>query len=405
MPTAKTTAGPRPSFYLKRPDAESSAIYALLAHDGKKTKIYLNLSVETKRWDSKEQRARLRGFPQGAVLNAELDRVSATLSDFYLQERSQGRIPSDGDLRACIAPKQAEDRRLDFWSAWDLYCQKQAGSPTMTKKLASIRKRLEVFSKTRPLDLDTFGHAVMEDIQEFFTAAGLQASTTAKNLSFIKSFLHWCVKREITSNVKWQRFSVSAPPDGLKVALTKAELNALRNTPLPNSHLRNARDLFLISCLTGLRHSDYCRIKAEHVRDGLLTLRMEKTDSYVSVPLSEESERLIARLIAGEIHAISNQKLNRYLKELGQICGLTDPFEVNEFRGKMKVSRTVPKYELIGTHTGRRTFATSLLLSGLPAQTVMLFTGHKDLKSFSKYVNIPRTSQNELARAAIAMMA
>jgi len=395
----------RISFYLKRPDAPQTTLFALFFHDGVKTKLYLSITLDPKRWDAKEQKVKTRGYPEGAAINQELQRVTDTVTAFYREQRAKGIIPSDGDLRAAIAPKQAEDRQLTFWQAWELYVEKKALTKAMAQKLAAIRKRLESFEKKRPLHLDTLSHATMEDLAEHFTKEGLQASTTAKHLTFFKSFLHWCVKRELTSNTKWQRYSIAAAPDTLKVALSKAELNALRTTPLPHPYLANCRDLFLISCLTGLRFSDYSRIQQQHVRDGLLTIRMEKTDGFVSVPLTEESERLITRLIAGEVHPITNQKMNKYLKELGKICGLTDPFEVSEFRGKMKVTKTVPKYELLGTHSGRRTFATNLLLSGLPAQTVMMFTGHKDMKSFSAYVNIPKSSQDEAVRNALRLLA
>ena len=60
-----------------------------------------------------------------------------------------------------------------------------------------------------------------------------------------------------------------------------------------------------------------------------------------------------------------------------------------------------PKYEYISSHTGRRTFATNLLNKGVAAEIVMNFTGHKDYKSFSKYVNIPKRTEMEIVRNAL----
>lgn len=403
--TNERTGGSRVSFYLKRPSDPQTTLFALFFHDGQKTKIYTSISIDPKRWDSKEQKAKTRGYPEGQAINRELERITDLLTALYRTQRAKGIIPSDNDLRAAIAPVQAQDKQFTFWQAWELYTEKKALTKAMTQKLAAIRKRLESFQKKHPLHLDTITHALMEDFHAHLTAEGLQASTAAKHVAFFKSFLHWAVKRELTENIRWQRYCIEAPPDTLKVALSKSELDALRNTPLPKDYLRNCRDLFLIGCLTGLRFSDYSRIQRQHVKDGLLFIRQEKTDSYVEIPLTPEAGRLVNRLISGEIRAISNQKMNIYLKELGRICGLTEPFEVHEFRGKMKVTKTVPKYELLGTHTGRRTFATGLLLAGLPAQTVMIYTGHKDLKSFCKYVNIPKQSQHATVRDALRLMA
>jgi site-specific recombinase XerD len=94
---------------------------------------------------------------------------------------------------------------------------------------------------------------MMEDLAGHLTAEGLQASTTAKHLAFFKSFLHWCVKRELTANTRWQKFTIEAAPDTLKVALNKSELDALRNTPLPMTTSATRKGLVLIGCLTGFK--------------------------------------------------------------------------------------------------------------------------------------------------------
>jgi len=62
---------------------------------------------------------------------------------------------------------------------------------------------------------------------------------------------------------------------------------------------------------------------------------------------------------------ISNQKMNKYVKELCELAELDEQFEVNTFKGKIKTTTFQPKHELVSTHTGRRTFATNLLLKGL----------------------------------------
>ncbi len=93
--------------------------------------------------------------------------------------------------------------------------------------------------------------------------------------------------------------------------------------------------------------------------------------------------------------------MNEYIKELCQLAQIDEPFEVTTFKGKVPFTYSVPKWRLISTHTARRTFATNLLLQGVPDRIVMEFTGHKDLKSFAKYVNIPNKTSYELVRRAM----
>ena len=85
---------------------------------------------------------------------------------------------------------------------------------------------------------------------------------------------------------------------------------------------------------------------------------------------------------------ISNQKLNEYVKELCQLAGITEQVEIVRFRGIKREAITYKKYELIGVHTGRKTFATVSLEKGMSAEEVMAITGHKDYKSFQRYVKV-----------------
>jgi integrase len=80
--------------------------------------------------------------------------------------------------------------------------------------------------------------------------------------------------------------------------------------------------------------------------------------------------------------------LNRFLKELGQRAELAVPVEVVRYRGGRRESDTLPKWQRLTCHTGRRTFATLALEQGLRPELVMKITGHKSWASFKRYVNI-----------------
>jgi site-specific recombinase XerD len=395
-------------FYLKNPQSEKSPIICLLSHSGKRTKIYTGITIAVKQWNAEEQKAKTRGYLNGGQINDALQAIAAKLDEFILDCRAKGYIPSDNDLRAIVEPEQAEDKSLTFWQAWEEYVTIKSESEAMKLKLSAIKKRLKNFEgKNQPFTFENLNVALMEKIEGYFIKAEkLQNSTVAKHISFFKSFLHWAVKREITENTKWQQFTVTNPPDKLKVVLSTSELALIKAFDhKEKKYLLNVRDLFLIGCYTGLRFSDFTRISRQHLKedgDGyVLRIRQQKTDDLVEIPLTEESLTLCRRLIEGEIRIITNQKMNDYLKELCQLSGIDEPFEVDEFRGKMKISKTVPKWQLIGTHTARRTFATNLLIQGIPAEVVMQYTGHKDYKSFSKYVNVPKNSQHNFIRKAI----
>ena len=92
---------------------------------------------------------------------------------------------------------------------------------------------------------------------------------------------------------------------------------------------------------------------------------------------------------------LSNQKMNQYLKDLGELCGFNEPITRVCFRAGARVEETYPKYEMLSTHAGRRTFICLALSSGIPPQVVMKWTGHCDYKSMKPYIDIAGKTKSD----------
>ncbi|MBP8239490.1 MAG: tyrosine-type recombinase/integrase [Saprospiraceae bacterium] len=88
------------------------------------------------------------------------------------------------------------------------------------------------------------------------------------------------------------------------------------------------------------------------------------------------------------IPRLSNQKLNKYVKEIVRTAGIVQQVTITEHRGGKMHVRKYAKWELVSSHTARRSFATNAVLSGIPALEVMKFTGHRSMASFLQYVRI-----------------
>ena len=80
--------------------------------------------------------------------------------------------------------------------------------------------------------------------------------------------------------------------------------------------------------------------------------------------------------------------MNEYLKELCELAGINTPVHITYYRGQQRIDETLPKYELIGTHAGRRTFICNAILLGIPANVIMKWTGHSDYKAMKPYIDI-----------------
>ena len=80
--------------------------------------------------------------------------------------------------------------------------------------------------------------------------------------------------------------------------------------------------------------------------------------------------------------------MNVYLKELGELAEINDPVRETFYKGSNRIDIVTPKYALLGTHAGRRTFICNALALGIPAQVVMKWTGPSDFKAMKPYIDI-----------------
>ncbi|WP_306641341.1 site-specific integrase [Sanyastnella coralliicola] len=163
-----------------------------------------------------------------------------------------------------------------------------------------------------------------------------------------------------------------------------------------NEKLNNVRDLFLLGCHTGLRFSDYDKLKPQYmVNDGnLLRLRTQKTGEEIIIPLHPRAKAIIEKHNKnGGIQPISNQKFNEYVKVVCQKAGIDQMTTISRTIAGRKQDFVNPKYELISSHTGRRSFATNAYLAGVPSLAIMSITGHRTESSFLKYIKVSKEEQ------------
>ncbi|SHN22931.1 Site-specific recombinase XerD [Cyclobacterium lianum] len=234
------------------------------------------------------------------------------------------------------------------------------------------------------------------------TVKTLNNITIAKQLSTLKTFLGYAKRQGIKVNDGYKEFSIKK--DKLEViALTQGELDLLFNFNLSsNKRLDQVRDVFCFSCATGFRFSDLQQLKREHIKEMEIRLTIRKTKEPAIVPLNQYSKTILEKYkdLASPIPMISNQKFNKYVKELCKLAGIDDPIEIIRYKGATKQSTIYKKHEIISAHTGRKTFATLSLEKGIPAETVMKITGHADYKSFQRYVKVTEErKRNEMQKA------
>ncbi len=160
--------------------------------------------------------------------------------------------------------------------------------------------------------------------------------------------------------------------------LTKAEITIIAQKEFPTERLEQVRDLFIFSCFCGLAYIDLKNLKKEHIKEGLdgniwIITKRQKTNTRVEVPLLP-IPRLILEKYEGRLKddmilpIISNQKLNAYLKEIADVCGIQ---------------------KLLTFHLARHTFATTTTLAaGIPIETVSKMLGHTNIATTQIYARV-----------------
>ena len=180
------------------------------------------------------------------------------------------------------------------------------------------------------------------------------------------------------------------------IFLDKEELDKVKNLEIPTSkqYLERVRDVFLFCCFTGLRYSDAYNLRKSDIKGQCIEITTVKTADSLTIELNKMSKAILTKYKKVEFEnnkalpVISNQKMNEYLKELGELAGINIPIRQTYYVGNNRIDEVRPKYELLGTHVGRKTFIVNALSMGIPVNIVMKWTGHSDYKSMKPYIDI-----------------
>ncbi|WP_321343140.1 phage integrase SAM-like domain-containing protein [uncultured Draconibacterium sp.] len=154
--------------------------------------------------------------------------------------------------------------------------------------------------------------------------------------------------------------------------------------------LKIAKNKFLIGCYTALRVSDFNRLDEVNMNTGFISIKPIKgtrKNENIIIPIHP----VIREILNGGFRLdtkVSEQKINKHIKEICQLVGITEMVTIARTEGGKVVERTAPKYELVTNHTARRSGASNMFLAGIPAISIMKITGHKTERSFLKYIKI-----------------
>lgn len=413
-------------FYLKNPKSLVSPVKCVFCYSNHQLYYYeKKLSIETRFWNKKSQRAKETKSFQGYLeFNITLDNIeTAILSCYRKFINDMGKEPDVDELRNLVRQKRGYTKikeTPELFEFIDQFIQQaeegkhlnlQTGKPvkqttvrtyrqtlSLLREFSDVKKWKPKFNDMNPEFHKEFVHFLSREYVSPESSKSFKPNSVGKHITNLKTFLSNAFERKITTNQDFRMKGFKVLKEEVdSVYLNKEEIEILENISLPpNSFDEKVRDLFVMGCHTGLRISDLKRLSEDHIRhtnnESYIEIEMLKTAKPVSIPLTEKLESLLLKYKTPSGHffpGIHDQRVNDAIKE---IAAKADIFKkeviINVTEKGLRVSKLIPKYQLITNHTARRSFATNKVLEGYPYSAIMLITGHKTEKAFLRYVKI-----------------
>ena len=409
---------------------DETPVHLVIRWNNQKIAINTGYNAHPPQWNKSKQRLDTSNSNPKRLLNqqinAHLSHRTAEAENLFTEfETTQKRKPSPEELRALL--NQAFGRKgADTQKAASLFdfvdsllkeiatgINPKTNKPYSPKTPNTYRQCLNKLkdyatAKKKRIDFDTITLDFYLSFLEYLTRQGFKKNYIGKIIKTLKTFMNEGLERGLTTNTahKGRRFVVPREKAN-NIYLTIEELTAMFNMDLSkNKRLENVRDLFLFGCFTGLRFSDFSKVKPGNIdtTEGIIDIETQKTGELVSIPILPITKAILrkyeGKTTNGLPQSISNQKFNQYLKEIAaRLPELHTPvFDEYEQNGKM-VSKTSPKWQKVTTHTARRSFATNMFKQGFPTYTIMKITGHRTEAAFLTYLKIsPRDSAKIILR-------
>lgn len=408
---------------LKSADKKETSIYARICYSGLKVKYFTPESIHPDFWNNKTQRAKeTQKFREYPEFNARINKFESDIKSIYRKfVNDEGLIPSPDTLKKLIditikKIEVAKRREITFMGMLDdIRRQCEEGirlsvknskpiSRNTYKAFKTVYNHLSNYQNTtgKKVDFDIIDLNFYDSyIKYLIKTVKLSTNTIGKHVQVIKYVLNEATEKGINTKLdfKNKRFkSLREKTDS--IYLTELEINALLNLDLSASKsLDHVRDLFIISCRTGLRHSDSSILRPDHISEGFINIKQTKTLDEVSIPIHQQVKKILEKYNGQLPRALSNQKTNDHLKEIGKKLDLLKAkVSKSTTKGGATIVKTYHKWELLTTHVGRRTFATLEYLAGTPAITIMAITGHKTERNFLAYIKLSSSDHAKILK-------
>ncbi|MFV0531753.1 MAG: tyrosine-type recombinase/integrase [Flavobacteriales bacterium] len=394
------------SQHQKRNKDPKSMLMLRYTHKKRVTYFTTHKNIDENYWDGKRQCVK-RSYPGNDRFNIYIKTIYQKVEDIINGLMIEGIDPTIQLVKEKYQKNKEEKQKMTQYTFFE-FAEKFLEDSKKHKTLGTVKtyrtalNKLHQYEKYARVNLDWHNIDLdfYYDFLEYYTEIqGFTNNGFGRVIKILKAILNDATDKgyNVYTHYKHKNFK-TLKEDVNNIYLSEDELQRIIELDLSKrKKLDQVRDLFIVGCYTGLRFSDFTQIKSEHIMGDNLRIKTLKTDHWVTIPLLDPVKNIIEKYkntTERMPKAIGNQTMNKYLKDIGKRAKINDDVLKIRNQGRNRIEQVYKKYELISTHTARRSFATNMFKRGVPSRVIMQITGHKTERAFSTYIKI---SQEENA--------
>lgn len=375
-------------FYLRSNNVNkdgTSAIIVRVSIDGERQDWSTKLACEPERWDGKAGKATGRSSKSFEINNRLQDIQTILTNHFYDIQRRHGFVTAEMVRNAYMGITQREESLLKLYEQHLEDTKKLVGlskaDPTYRKYERMYRRVVEFMKKKyniTDIPLREIKYQFIVNLEFFLrTEYGYSQNTTYKCMKFFKQVINKAIRAGLITVDPFNGYKISVQRVD-RGFLSEDDLKKMMEKEFASKRLEQVRDIFVFACFSGLAYIDLANLRVDNIQkmfDGRLWIvtHRQKTNTKVTVPLLPPAIKILkkyeGKYLDGQLlPIITNQKLNCYLKEIADICGI----EKN-----------------LTFHLARHTFATTMTLGkGVPIESVSKMLGHTNIQTTQIYARI-----------------
>ena len=394
------------SFYLNDPEAKkNSKLYISLSSNGKRLRFSSGYSFLVSHCNSRQNSKKkllIKGMPLYFEYQKIMNDIEYDIQKFELDLINSSKDYNIGmikDLYINKYIKKTNNTPISFYDAFDRFVDvfKSGWSIGRYNHFTQLKTKLQNFEKLNGLlDIRKFDNDKFRSFRDDYLISNNQLNNNSANniLKRLKQFIAYGLKQDWGMfNIDFSEIKTLDTIEPFKIALKIEEVKKIIELNLEHNKLHDEiRDLFILEILTGQRYSDVDKVlDPSNVNNGSINIIPKKTKKKVSIPLHTDLTAFISHLnlkYPNTLPVCNDVVFNRELKIIIKDAVTDRLHSWQTMSGINVIKHQEFRYNLVSSHTGRRTFCTLAIQKKVPYEIIMKVTGHKNHKDFSTYVKV-----------------